>query len=165
MGYRRHHATFEHAEIDEEVVRGPFDLEDERGAVEDVRGLSPRELGRLGEAMAAVYLESTGCTLLERNYRCPEGEADLVAFDEVDECVVLVEVKTRRVPAGREELFPEEAVDRAKRRRYRRIVGCYAMENYPVPAIRFDVVAIAFTDGDTAHIAHHCDVFSWEAEL
>src|SRR4051812_29045580 len=39
------------------------------------------ELGRRGEDAAAAYLAGLGWTVLDRNWRCPEGELDIVAHD------------------------------------------------------------------------------------
>ncbi len=62
-------------------------------------------LGRRGEALAAVRLAELGYTVVERNYRCPHGEIDLIARQ--GEAWVFVEVKTRRgVRFG----TPEEAI-------------------------------------------------------
>ncbi len=126
--------------------------------------MSTRELGIYGERIAAIYLEKRGYELLERNYRCPEGEADLVAFDPVLAEVVLVEVKTRRGRRGAIDDFPEEAVTPAKMRRYRRITACYVMDNYPTSRSRFDVVAITVRGPQSCDIDHRYDLFCWEAE-
>jgi len=64
---------------------------------EFIKGLSPRELGMLGELITIDYFNERGYTLLEQGYRCAEGEADLVLLDELDDVVVMAEVKTRRV--------------------------------------------------------------------
>ena len=64
---------------------------------EFIKGLSPRELGMLGELITIDYFNERGYTLLEQGYRCTEGEADLVLLDELDDVVVMAEVKTRRV--------------------------------------------------------------------
>ena len=45
---------------------------------EFIKGLSPRELGMLGELITIDYFNERGYTLLEQGYRCTEGEADLV---------------------------------------------------------------------------------------
>ena len=157
---------FDHLSVPDGIDREEFDFPEEDGfpvgAPIDVEALRPIELGRFGEALAAIYLESRGCSVLERNYRCAEGEADIVAYDELDEEIVLVEVKSRRVRVDEGDLYPEEAVGEAKRRRYRRIVSCYALDNYPVPAIRFDVIALVFVGGDHVNLTHYHDVFSWE---
>ena len=54
---------------------------------EFIKGLSPRELGMLGELITIDYFNERGYTLLEQGYRCTEGEADLVLLDELDDVV------------------------------------------------------------------------------
>lgn len=66
---------------------------------------SRRRLGQWGENLAALHLEAQGLALIERNWRCRDGEIDLVARD--GETFVFVEVKTRR---GRKFGAPEEAL-------------------------------------------------------
>lgn len=44
-------------------------------------GMSNKLIGTLGEELAACYLEGRGYEIIERNYRCPEGEADIIAHD------------------------------------------------------------------------------------
>lgn len=128
-----------------------------------VDDLGTKQLGDLGESIAACYLVERGYEILEKNYRCHEGEADLIAYDPRTDAVVLVEVKTRRVRDLDGEVYPEEAVDRRKRRRYRRIASCYLMERYPVRSIRFDVVAISIHTERTAGIEHILGAFDWDA--
>lgn len=140
----------------DEVPQGPF-------SHEELEALTPHELGHIGEVIAACYLEHRGYDILERGYRCPEGEADLIAYDPADDVIVLVEVKTRRV-ARFNDLYPEEAVDREKRARYRRIASQFLMDRFPVLSLRFDVVSIQVKAGQDARIDHFFDVFKWEAE-
>ena len=130
-----------------------------------VKKLSPRELGMLGELLAIDYFSERGYALLEHGYRCEEGEADLVLFDELDDLIVMAEVKTRRVPVGdTSRIFPEEAVTPKKQRRYRRIASCYLMEHYPVRAIRFDAVGVTVRGGVVAEVEHMMDAFDWQVE-
>ncbi len=129
----------------------------------DVNALTPKELGNLGELLAASYLSKRGYEILEHNYRCPEGEADLIAYDPAAEMIVLVEVKTRRVRMFADEQ-PEEAVDARKRARYRRIAGCYLMDRFPVMSMRFDAIGVQVKGEHDARIAHYFDVFAWEAD-
>lgn len=51
------------------------------------------DLGRRGEDEAATYLTSLGYRIVDRNWRCPRGEIDIVALDGGE--LVVVEVKTR----------------------------------------------------------------------
>ena len=130
---------------------------------EFIKGLSPRELGMLGELITIDYFNERGYTLLEQGYRCTEGEADLVLLDELDDVVVMAEVKTRRVALDcTTRVFPEEAVDAQKQRRYRRIASCYLREHYPLKAIRFDAVGVTIRGGHIAEIEHQYNAFDWQ---
>ena len=84
-------------------------------------------------------------------------------LDELDDVVVMAEVKTRRVALDcTTRVFPEEAVDAQKQRRYRRIASCYLMEHYPLKAIRFDAVGVTIRDGHIAEIEHQYNAFDWQ---
>lgn len=125
-----------------------------------VSALRPHELGRRGEAICAANLESRGWTVLQANWRCVFGEADIVARDEHGD-LVLVEVKTRLCREGRDVPVPEVAVDARKRARYRNLALAYLTEHPSERALRFDVVAINVSESG-ARLHHLFDVFSWE---
>ncbi|MGH3261259.1 MAG: YraN family protein [Trebonia sp.] len=73
-------------------------------------------LGRYGEDVAARHLTAAGLTLLARNWRCREGEVDIIATE--GDVLVVCEVKTRRgVAFG----TPLDAVTPAKAARRRRL--------------------------------------------
>nr|WP_182357419.1 YraN family protein [Tomitella gaofuii] len=109
-----------------------------------------RELGDFGEDVAAAYLEEDAMTVLERNWRCREGELDIVAMD--GDAVVFVEVKTRR---GEGFGAPAEAVTVAKARRLRRLAARWLSEQaWSVDEVRLDVVGVVVTD-DTAYVEHY----------
>ena len=97
-----------------------------------------RQLGNLGEDMAAGYLEKQGCRVLRRNYRCREGEIDIIA--EKGGVLSLVEVKTRRSDSfGR----PAEAVDLRKREHIKKAAMNFLSEcEEYYPYIRMDVIEI-----------------------
>ena len=118
------------------------------------RGSRNRDLGRRGEEAAAKFLHRHGYDVVERNWTCPAGEADIIA--RVGEVLVFVEVKTRR---GVSHGFPAEAVDEVKRERYRRIALAYLAERRlgEVP-LRFDVVSIVVSDR-RAVVRHHINAF------
>ncbi len=96
-------------------------------------------VGRFGEDVAVRHLEDAGLIIVERNWRCREGEIDIVARD--GPVLVFCEVKTRSgVGFG----HPAEAVDRAKAARIRRLAVRWLAEHRPGPAdLRFDVVCVA----------------------
>jgi putative endonuclease len=100
-------------------------------------------LGKAGEDLAAGRLEQLGYRILERNYRCPLGEIDLVA--EEAGCLVFVEIKTRRGgPTGE----AKAAVDLRKQRQLTRVALHYLKQRgSPGSRARFDVVAVSLDRG------------------
>jgi putative endonuclease len=118
----------------------------------DTKPAKPRHLttGERGEALAARYLETQGLTVLSKNWRCPEGELDLVLTD--GRTLVICEVKTR---TSDNYGAPAEAVDDAKAGRIRRLARRWRAE-YRVGHVetRYDIVAIIWPPGDTPRISH-----------
>ncbi|MDO4436659.1 MAG: YraN family protein [Coriobacteriaceae bacterium] len=141
-------------------------LEGELESFDDGRlsSLSNKMVGSIGEEFAAHYLTDRGYEIIDRNYRCCEGEADLVAFDPDSDEVVLIEVKTRRGEERSLDRYPEEAVTPAKQRRYRRIALQFAAEHYPVPSVRFDVIAVTLVPSALGKLRHLYGAFDWEAQ-
>ena len=90
-------------------------------------------LGRSGEQAAADYLESAGFRILDRNWRCADGEIDIVAVER--QVLVVAEVKSR---TSMRYGSPLEAVSRAKRARLRRL----AVQWLNAHGVRFDQVRI-----------------------
>ena len=115
-----------------------------------------KQLGASGESFAASYLQQEGYKVIERNWVCKAGEADIIAYDQ--DTLVFIEVKTRRtLTTG----FPEEAVTRAKRRRYEIIAAYYlSQEQRPSMRVRFDVISIILTGTNQAFLKHYRDFFA-----
>jgi putative endonuclease len=109
-------------------------------------------LGRYGEDLAAQHVEAAGWQVLARNWRCAEGELDLVALED-GRVVVFVEVKTRSGTAFGE---PSEAVRPAKARRIRVLAQRWLAENRPpgVFELRFDVVSVVRPRGEQPRVTH-----------
>lgn len=107
-------------------------------------------LGKYGEDLATRYLRERGLQIIDRNWRCPEGEIDLVALD--GDCLVVCEVKTRR---GTGVGDPLEAVTWAKSRRLRRLAAAY-LRSRPgvVPQVRIDVIGILAEPGRRPVLRH-----------
>lgn len=112
-------------------------------------------LGARGEQLAAAYLEQRAMVVLDRNWRCRDGELDLVARDG-DE-IVFVEVKTR---SGTGFGLPAEAVTNQKAHRIRRLAGQWLAEHVEGWAgVRFDVVGIVLPHSGPATIEHYAGAF------
>ena len=107
-----------------------------------------KDLGKRGEDAACMFLERRGYEILERNWTCPAGEADIIALDE--EALHFIEVKTRSSAGSG---FPAEAVTKEKRRRYEAIAEYY-LRSYEGPevAVTFDVVSILVTAPERAFL-------------
>jgi putative endonuclease len=112
-------------------------------------------LGRRGEQLAARHLQKLGFVVLSRNWRCREGELDIVATD--GRTLVVCEVKTR---AGQNFGDPAEAVTEEKIARIRRITGqwlrAFSLGWCPV---RFDVIAVLASPGGELRLEHFPEAF------
>lgn len=88
--------------------------------------------------MARKHLEKLGYSILETNFRCREGEIDIVARE--GGCLVFVEVKTRR---SRTFGTPEESITPLKQERLVQLAEAYLQEREGLPEDwRIDVVTI-----------------------
>lgn len=99
-------------------------------------------LGRLGEDLAADYLEKNGYRIIGRNLYFSKNELDIVAED--DDFIVFVEVKTRSClyPEASEYGTPGRAVDHKKRGNTVKAVKDYLLKNYVSKQPRIDVLEI-----------------------
>jgi putative endonuclease len=96
-------------------------------------------LGKAGEDRAAKFLADQGYRILERNYRTPHGEIDLIALHQGT--IVFIEVKTRTSDAFG---APELAVTPQKRlRMVKSALGYIKHRKLHQAPCRFDVVAIS----------------------
>jgi putative endonuclease len=113
-------------------------------------------LGRAGEDRAVRYLLESGYEILDRNWRCAQGELDIVAV--VDGALCVVEVKTRRSAAFG---HPFEAVDARKRRRLWQLAHAW-IEAHPERArgrrVRLDAIGIIGADPDAGSLEHLQDL-------
>lgn len=111
------------------------------GGARSSRGHKQR-LGARGEQLAADWYVAHGYVVVARNWRCREGELDLVLLA-TDGDLVFCEVKTRSSDRFG---VPAEAVTYAKQRRLRTLAARFlAAEGRPSAArrgVRFDVAAV-----------------------
>jgi putative endonuclease len=107
-------------------------------------------VGRYGEDVAARHLQDAGLEIVERNWRCREGEIDIVARER--SVLVFCEVKTRSSAAFG---LPAEAVTRRKSDRLRRLAYLW-LQDHPtrVEELRFDVVGVVRAPAGAAVVEH-----------
>ncbi|CAI9398660.1 MULTISPECIES: YraN family protein [Aestuariimicrobium] len=107
-------------------------------------------LGRWGEDQAALHVAHLGWTILDRNWRCPVGELDLVGR-QPDGTIVFIEVKTR---SGRGYGDPLEAVTVAKVRKLHELALWWLRErNVSARRVRIDAIGLV-RDRDGVDLTH-----------
>jgi putative endonuclease len=107
-------------------------------------------VGIYGERVAVRFLQDAGLEIIERNWRCREGELDIVARE--GSTLVFCEVKTRSSTAYGD---PAEAVVGAKATRLRRLAGRW-LEEHPGhwAELRIDVVSVLRQRQGAAVVRH-----------
>lgn len=107
-------------------------------------------LGKQGEQLAVEYLQQAGMRILDRNWRCAEGEIDIVAADR--RALVVCEVKTR---SGVRYGTPLEAINRKKRSRLRRLaVRWLVAHGILFDEIRIDAIGVLRSESGEFTVQH-----------
>ena len=122
-----------------------------KDAVQGVAAPTRKEVGVTGEKLAVDYLSGLGYEVLQRNFRCRQGEIDIIARQ--NECLVFVEVRTKR---GREFGTPEESVTASKKEKLIALAEAYLQTLVSPPlSWRIDVVAVELApDGAVSRLEH-----------
>lgn len=111
-----------------------------------------RAMGARGEQAAAQFLISRGLQVVDRNWRCRDGEIDIVARDPVSSTLVIVEVKTRRPSRYGSAV---EAVTVRKAARLRRLAAAWlAAHDVCVDTVRIDVIGVRCDSGGELTLEH-----------
>jgi putative endonuclease len=105
-----------------------------------------KEIGKLGERIAANYFLARGCEILEMNFENKfgyrVGELDLVARDLNSREIIFAEVKTRQKGTSNSQA-PELAITRGKYRKLSKIISNYLRKNNLLDCdYRLDAIAI-----------------------
>ena len=113
--------------------------------------MNPKDLlGQQGEQLAAKFLTEAGLSVLGRNWRCTQGEIDIVALD--GRTLVVCEVKTR---SGVRFGTPLEAITRQKACRLRRLAVAWVRAHGLVfDQVRIDVVGVVRTASGEFSLEH-----------
>ncbi|MCL4165520.1 UNVERIFIED_CONTAM: hypothetical protein GTU68_007415, partial [Idotea baltica] len=111
-------------------------------------------LGKLGEQVAAEFLQAKGYEILECNWRHSRAEIDIIA--RLGEILVVVEVKSRLTDEFAE---PASTVSRSQMTRLADAFAHYADEKNYLGEYRFDVIGVVFFDPHAPEIKHYEDAF------
>ena len=115
-----------------------------------------RRRGQQGEQMAAQFLLRQGYRIAQQNYRCREGEIDIIAWD--GPTLVFIEVKTKgQTTFG----APQAMVDGHKQKKLVHVAMVYVQRHrFQDVNIRFDVVAITLFPSAPPELTHVMDAFT-----
>ncbi|MEJ7628589.1 MAG: YraN family protein [Nocardioidaceae bacterium] len=110
-----------------------------------------RALGEYGERLAAAELERRGLEVLERNWRCAQGELDIVARHR--DLLVVCEVKTR---SSDRYGSPVQAITPAKAERLHRLAFAWcAAHEVSFAALRVDVITVLLVRRSSPVVTHY----------
>lgn len=112
--------------------------------------LNNNELGKIGEDIAAIYLQDLGYEILERNFRFKRVELDIVA--QSGSTLVFCEVKTRRSLSHG---FPSDAITPLKLQHIR-TAALHWLGNHQSRhrGIRIDAISVIYCDSEPPTISH-----------
>lgn len=100
--------------------------------------MNRRDVGTLGEKLAANFLKRKGYYIRETNFRCKQGEIDIVS--EKKDSLVFVEVRTK---TSNDFGSPEESITRAKKEKLIASALTYVATHHNLPPLwRIDFVAV-----------------------
>lgn len=98
------------------------------------------EIGEVGERLACKYLEENDYNILQKNFRCYQGEIDIIARDNIKNELVFIEVKTR---TNREYGNPVDSIDKYKKKHIYKALKYYIFINNLVNEyIRIDAIEV-----------------------
>jgi putative endonuclease len=113
-------------------------------------------LGRQGEEEATAYLVKQGYKIIQRNFRCPWGEIDIIA----QKGPVLVFIEVRSYKTNNFGL-PQESIKRAKQKKVRQVASFYLKKagQLEMP-VRLDVLALKFNQkNEVTQLTHLKNAF------
>ena len=101
-----------------------------------------RDIGALGEKLAVKFLKKKGYKIIESNFRCREGEIDIVARRK--DYLVFVEVRTKTSTGFG---TPEESITSSKKEKLINLAYTYIQNHHDLPSLwRIDFIAVELNE-------------------
>jgi putative endonuclease len=109
-----------------------------------------------GIEVASNYLSNEGAEVIEREWRCEGGIADIIVKE--DNEIAFVQVKTRKATANG---YSEDAVTKSTRSKFEQLALKY-LSTHDVPScrVRFDIISVLICDNQKAFLRHHRDAIA-----
>jgi putative endonuclease len=126
-----------------------------------VAEMTPAEVESEGVKLTRLYLKRRDYVVGDNGFTCEEGSVAVVASDDSEGEVVLVDVRTH-VHLGEESYMPELAVDAEGQESYRRLAMRYLFAHPECKKARVDIVSIAIVGERCARLRHLVGAYSWE---
>jgi len=118
------------------------------------------EIGKYGEDLACEYLVNNKYRIIERNYKKPWGEIDIIAKDP-ERTLVFVEVKTLRESTNFG-LKPEDQLTASKLKKVSRTASLYSNANQDIinkeNGWRIDLIAITLNNTNNPTVSHYKNI-------
>lgn len=111
-----------------------------------------KSLGQIGEDVATEYLRKNGYKIIERNYKKPWGEIDVIA--KKDNTIFFFEVKTLQCFQGKPSFLPEENVTKKKKANIKKTAQIYTKEKNIFLDYQIDVIGIEFNSKSKCRLRH-----------
>lgn len=108
-------------------------------------------------AAASRFLERHGCSILDTEWKCSAGKADIVFLDR-DGTLVFANVKVRN---GIDKGYPSDRSAKKMREKMEAVSLCYVQDNFLGEAVmRFDQLSVVTMRGGRCCMRHHIGAYS-----
>lgn len=114
-----------------------------------------KTFGNVNENIVSTYLNYNNFTIIETNYKHKLGEIDIIALDNLNNCICFIEVKSKFI--DKFDTYPP--VSKYQLNRIKRSASTYLNKYYPNENGRIDLIKVV-NNGTNSSIDHIKNI-SW----